>query len=340
MNHAMSASWSDGCPRGSPARERQSVPWSTAQRVPPGARDPRDVAPEVEEHRGLGAELRDRGERGARVGPEQLARRCAGARSRRPAGTRSAPAPAPGGSLRPPIRVTSANDSRAASPQTAPRAPISVAPHGTAPPRPHGPAGLAARARHHDLEPRHRRARGHRAAARLRRRGRHADRHVRLVRRRRRRGAARRAARTTWSRATRSSCAPRPASGAPAAAASSTPPAAALLASLDASLRRLRTDHVDLFLVQTPDPRTPLDETVSALRLAVTSGRARYVGLSNHAGLAGGPRGEPARGRGRPRRGPGRVLAAAAWDRARGGARGGRARRRRPRLVARWAAGC
>jgi aryl-alcohol dehydrogenase-like predicted oxidoreductase len=41
---------------------------------------------------------------------------------------------------------------------------------------------------------------------------------------------------------------------------------------------------VDLFLVQTPDPRTPLAETVSALRRAVDSGRARYVGLSNHAG--------------------------------------------------------
>jgi aryl-alcohol dehydrogenase-like predicted oxidoreductase len=58
----------------------------------------------------------------------------------------------------------------------------------------------------------------------------------------------------------------------------------ALLASLDASLRRLGTDHVDLFLVQTPDPRTPLEETASALRLAVSSGRARYVGLANHAG--------------------------------------------------------
>ncbi|MGY4642261.1 aldo/keto reductase [Cellulomonas sp. URHB0016] len=58
----------------------------------------------------------------------------------------------------------------------------------------------------------------------------------------------------------------------------------ALLTSLDASLRRLGTDHVDLFLVQSPDTRTPLDETVSALRLAVSSGRARYVGLSNHAG--------------------------------------------------------
>jgi aryl-alcohol dehydrogenase-like predicted oxidoreductase len=58
----------------------------------------------------------------------------------------------------------------------------------------------------------------------------------------------------------------------------------ALLDTLDASLRRLGTDHVDLWLVQTPDPRTPLAETVSALRRAVDSGRARYVGLSNHAG--------------------------------------------------------
>ena len=57
-----------------------------------------------------------------------------------------------------------------------------------------------------------------------------------------------------------------------------------LLSTLDASLRRLGTDHVDLWLVQVPDPHTPLHETVSALRLAVTSGRARYVGLSNHPG--------------------------------------------------------
>ncbi|WP_265521054.1 aldo/keto reductase [Oerskovia flava] len=56
----------------------------------------------------------------------------------------------------------------------------------------------------------------------------------------------------------------------------------ALIDSLDASLARLGTDHVDLFLVHSPDPRTPFDETLSALRLAVTSGRTRYVGLSNH----------------------------------------------------------
>ncbi|TQL04003.1 aldo/keto reductase [Cellulomonas sp. SLBN-39] len=57
-----------------------------------------------------------------------------------------------------------------------------------------------------------------------------------------------------------------------------------LLDSLDRSLARLRTDRVDLWLVQTPDARTPLEETVSAMRLAVSSGRARYVGLANHPG--------------------------------------------------------
>jgi aryl-alcohol dehydrogenase-like predicted oxidoreductase len=56
----------------------------------------------------------------------------------------------------------------------------------------------------------------------------------------------------------------------------------ALLDALDASLTRLGTDHVDLWLVQAPDPATPLAETLSALRLAVGSGRARYVGLANH----------------------------------------------------------
>jgi len=61
---------------------------------------------------------------------------------------------------------------------------------------------------------------------------------------------------------------------------------AGLLADLDASLERLGTDHVDLFLVACPDPATPLAETVSALRLAVSSGRARYVGLANHPGWA------------------------------------------------------
>lgn len=59
-----------------------------------------------------------------------------------------------------------------------------------------------------------------------------------------------------------------------------------LLAGLDASLRRLGTDHLDLWLVQVPDPAVRAEETLSALTHAVQSGRARYVGLSNHPGWA------------------------------------------------------
>lgn len=54
-----------------------------------------------------------------------------------------------------------------------------------------------------------------------------------------------------------------------------------LLSSLDASLARLGTDYVDLWFVHAPDPTTPITETVSAMKHAIASGRARYVGLSN-----------------------------------------------------------
>lgn len=57
-----------------------------------------------------------------------------------------------------------------------------------------------------------------------------------------------------------------------------------LLAALDASLRRLGTDHVDLWQVHAFDPLTPLDETLQALDIAVGSGRARYAGVSNYCG--------------------------------------------------------
>lgn len=57
-----------------------------------------------------------------------------------------------------------------------------------------------------------------------------------------------------------------------------------LLRELDLSLSRLRVDHVDLWQVHVPDPRVPIDETLSALDTAVTSGRARYVGVSNFGG--------------------------------------------------------
>jgi len=49
----------------------------------------------------------------------------------------------------------------------------------------------------------------------------------------------------------------------------------ALLAQLDTSLRRMGTDHVDLWLVHTWSDEVPLTETVGALEYAVTSGRAR-----------------------------------------------------------------
>jgi aryl-alcohol dehydrogenase-like predicted oxidoreductase len=52
----------------------------------------------------------------------------------------------------------------------------------------------------------------------------------------------------------------------------------------EASLRRLGTDWIDLYQFHTPDPRTPIDETLSALDDLVTSGKVRYLGHSNRAG--------------------------------------------------------
>lgn len=48
-----------------------------------------------------------------------------------------------------------------------------------------------------------------------------------------------------------------------------------------ASLRRLRTDHVDLFFCHRPDPETPLAETLAALDDLVTQGKVLYVGVSD-----------------------------------------------------------
>jgi len=58
---------------------------------------------------------------------------------------------------------------------------------------------------------------------------------------------------------------------------------ASLLGDLDASLERLGVDYVDLWQIHQWDPSTPLEETLSALDFAVSSGRARYVGVSNFA---------------------------------------------------------
>lgn len=57
-----------------------------------------------------------------------------------------------------------------------------------------------------------------------------------------------------------------------------------LLRQLDTSLSRLRTDHVDLWMVGSWNDAIPLSETMSALEHAVSTGRARYVGVGGHRG--------------------------------------------------------
>ncbi|MFD1554037.1 aldo/keto reductase [Paraburkholderia silviterrae] len=54
-----------------------------------------------------------------------------------------------------------------------------------------------------------------------------------------------------------------------------------LLDAIDASLRRLGTDYVDLYQLHSDDPNTPLDETLEALDTIVRAGKARYIGVSN-----------------------------------------------------------
>jgi aryl-alcohol dehydrogenase-like predicted oxidoreductase len=67
---------------------------------------------------------------------------------------------------------------------------------------------------------------------------------------------------------------------------------------VEKSLTRLRTDYIDLYQLHTPDPVTPIEETLAALDDLVTEGKVRYLGHSNfagwriadaaHAALAGG----------------------------------------------------
>ena len=55
-----------------------------------------------------------------------------------------------------------------------------------------------------------------------------------------------------------------------------------VLEAIEGSLRRLRTDYVDLYQVHHPDPNTPMDETLRAFDDVVRAGKARYVGCSNY----------------------------------------------------------
>jgi aryl-alcohol dehydrogenase-like predicted oxidoreductase len=51
------------------------------------------------------------------------------------------------------------------------------------------------------------------------------------------------------------------------------------------SLRRLRTDYIDLYQIHTPDPVTPIEETLEALTELIRAGKVRYIGHSNFSGL-------------------------------------------------------
>lgn len=57
-----------------------------------------------------------------------------------------------------------------------------------------------------------------------------------------------------------------------------------LLSSLDASLRRLGVDYIDLWQLHAWDSQTPVEETLAAVDHAVSSGKVRYVGISNYSG--------------------------------------------------------
>jgi aryl-alcohol dehydrogenase-like predicted oxidoreductase len=57
-----------------------------------------------------------------------------------------------------------------------------------------------------------------------------------------------------------------------------------IMRAVEQSLRRLRTDYIDLYQIHTPDPATPIEETLTALGDLVAQGKVRYLGHSNFAG--------------------------------------------------------
>jgi len=57
-----------------------------------------------------------------------------------------------------------------------------------------------------------------------------------------------------------------------------------IVKAVEASLWRLKTDHIDLYQLHTPDPQTPIEETLDALDALVQAGKVRYIGHSNFTG--------------------------------------------------------
>jgi aryl-alcohol dehydrogenase-like predicted oxidoreductase len=54
-----------------------------------------------------------------------------------------------------------------------------------------------------------------------------------------------------------------------------------ILSAIDASLKRLQLDHIDLYQIHASDPHTPLEETLDALDTCIRAGKVRYIGLCN-----------------------------------------------------------
>ncbi len=57
-----------------------------------------------------------------------------------------------------------------------------------------------------------------------------------------------------------------------------------IVKSLERSLKRLRTDYLDLYQIHKPDPETPIEETLEAMDSLVRQGKVRYIGCSNYSG--------------------------------------------------------
>ena len=101
---------------------------------------------------------------------------------------------------------------------------------------------------------------------------------------------------------------------------------------VEASLRRLGTDHIDLYQLHRPDPITPVEETLQAMSELVTEGKVRYIGSSNLSALAG-----RRRRLGRP---DDRDRSASSRPRTSTPSTTGRPRPSSSRPARRWASGC